>query len=448
MLGWIHQIAGDYVRQLITLGTTQIRFLAAALIFALPLKKKKGYPLRLLVCFLGWLVLLFGETVLRTKYAGVTTRLPVHMLNLLLSLPMLLFCVEEKPLTILNTWCAGLAAEEIASVAHELLLLSFGLDPSNVLSLFIHLDLDAQMLLFHLFHLGVYLALYVLLGRRRLETTDQKSLKHMTYLVVVSILFIGAISAFTYEYRDESSRLFVAARIYSLVFALVILLIRSGIISQGQARTEISLMERVMAEERKQYEHNRESINLINMRCHDLKHQLANLSGRLTDEEVKSLQEAMNIYDSTIKTGNEVLDVVLYENQLACRKEQIQLTCLANGKALSFMRTRHIYALFSNALRNAMEAVRKLDDPEQKIISIHVEDQGEQVEISVINYYNGEIQQGENGLDTTKNDPNHHGFGTMSMKYIAEQYGGRMGVDARNGIFRLLITLPKPKAEA
>ena len=113
----------------------------------------------------------------------------------------------------------------------------------------------------------------------------------------------------------------MAARICSLVFALVILLIRSGIISQGQARTEISLMERVMAEERKQYEHNRESINLINMRCHDLKHQLANLSGRLTDEEVKSLQEAMNIYDSTIKTGNEVLDVVLYENQLACRKE-------------------------------------------------------------------------------------------------------------------------------
>ena len=321
MIGWIHQIAGDYVRQLITLGTTQIRFLAAALIFALPLKKKKAYPLRLLLCLVGWLVLLFGETVLRTKYAGVTTRLPVHMLNLLLSLPMLLFCVEEKPLTILNTWCAGLAAEEIASVAHELLLLSFGLDPSNVLSLFIHLDLDAQMLLFHLFHLGVYLALYVLLGRRRLETTDQKSLKHMTYLVVVSILFIGAISAFTYEYRDESSRLFVAARIYSLVFALVILLIRSGIISPGQARTEISLMERVMAEERKQYEHNRESINLINMRCHDLKHQLANLSGRLTDEEVKSLQEAMNIYDSTIKTGNEVLDVVLYENQLACRKE-------------------------------------------------------------------------------------------------------------------------------
>ena len=60
-------------------------------------------------------------------------------------------------------------------MAHELLLLSFGLDPSNVLSLFIHLDLDAQMLLFHLFHLGVYLALYVLLGRRRLETTDQKA---------------------------------------------------------------------------------------------------------------------------------------------------------------------------------------------------------------------------------------------------------------------------------
>ncbi len=40
-----------------------------------------------------------------------------------------------------------------------------------------------------------------------------------------------------------------------------------------------------------------------------------------------------------------------------------------------------------------------------------------------------------------------HGFGTMSMRYIAEQYHGRMAMEARNGIFRLYITLRKPAGD-
>ena len=420
----------------------------AALVFAFPLRKKSRFPLRLLLFGIGWIGLLILSAVFRTHFTGVLPRLAVNILNLTLPLLMLEVCLAEDKLTVLNTWCAGVAAEEIASVTHELLQAALGLDSASVLTLFPSLPIDLQVLVFIAYHFLIDLLLYVLIGRRRVESGDRKSLIQLTILVVLSIVCISVLSTITYSYRTESLGLFITSRLYSFAFALLILLIRFGIISIGHARNEISMMEQVMQQERKQYEQNRENINLINMRCHDLKHQLANLAGRLTDEEVLSLQEAMSIYDNTIKTGNEVLDVVLYENQLSCRKENIQLSCLANGKSLSFMHTRHIYALFSNALRNAMEAVRQLDNPEQRIISIHVDDLEDQVEISVINYYQGEILSTDGGLETTKHDMNHHGFGTMSMRYITEQYGGHMGVDARNGIFRLYITLPKPKENA
>ena len=91
-------------------------------------------------------------------------------------------------------------------------------------------------------------------------------------------------------------------------------------------------------------------------------------------------------------------------------------------------------------------AVRKVEDPEQRIISMNVEDLGEEVAVTVTNYYAEEPDIRDGVAFTGKQDVNRHGFGTMSMRYIAEQYHGHMAMEARNGIFRLYITLRKPAA--
>ena len=156
----------------------------------------------------------------------------------------------------------------------------------------------------------------------------------------------------------------------------------------------------------------------------------------------------MEIYDSNIRTGNEALDTVLYIHQLTCRKEHIILTCLADGEALSFMRTRHVYALFNNAIGNALEAVRKISDPEKRVIGLTVERREGTVEIEVTNYYEGTPQlQGDGMPRTSKADSRGHGFGTMSMRYIAEQYRGSLALEAHKGIFTLHVSIPLPKGK-
>lgn len=108
------------------------------------------------------------------------------------------------------------------------------------------------------------------------------------------------------------------------------------------------------------------------------------------------------------------------------------------------MRTTHIYALFNNAISNALEAVRQVENPDKRIIDITLAQENNEIGIVVTNYFEGS-RQIVNGLPaTTKEDRNHHGFGIMSMKYIAELYHGTISTTAENEIFTLQIHIPNP----
>ena len=107
------------------------------------------------------------------------------------------------------------------------------------------------------------------------------------------------------------------------------------------------------------------------------------------------------------------------------------------------MRTRDIYTLFNNALSNAVEAVKKLEDPEKRVISLSVRKTGGHAEIELTNFFDGTtVQSG----GTTKQDAHRHGFGTMSMRYIAEEYGGSVSIQTQKDIFTLMIVIPLPSA--
>ena len=97
------------------------------------------------------------------------------------------------------------------------------------------------------------------------------------------------------------------------------------------------------------------------------------------------------------------------------------------------------YSLFNNALNNAIEAVKKLPDEEKKVISVSVINHGKFAEIEVTNYFDGTLPSPG---DTSKGDRNHHGFGTISMRYIAEEYSGHLSIQTQKDIYTLRISIP------
>ena len=205
---------------------------------------------------------------------------------------------------------------------------------------------------------------------------------------------------------------------------------------------EMQLLEHMLHLQKQQLQTSKDTIDIINIKYHDLKHQLSMLEGRLSESELKELKDAISIYNLSIKTGNDVLDVILAEKSLKCWKKSIKLNCIADGQSLAFMRSSDIYSLFGNAIDNAIEAAQNLEDPDKRVISLSVKRAMDMVAIHIENYYKG-VLSFENDLPkTTKKDARYHGFGFKSIKMIAQKYNGFMSFDASNNIFKLNILLP------
>lgn len=198
----------------------------------------------------------------------------------------------------------------------------------------------------------------------------------------------------------------------------------------------------MLYQQKQQMKISRETMELINIKCHDIKNQIAMLGSHVPQEEISELKRAINIYDMTFKTGNEALDVLMVEKLMVCESKNIRFDCMAEGRNLDFMKQSDIYSLFGNAVDNAIEAVDRIANPEKRCISVKVRMEKGMLMIHFENFYEGELTF-TNGLpQTTKQDKRYHGFGMKSIRMITEKYHGYLSVKAEQGIFTLNILLP------
>ena len=173
-----------------------------------------------------------------------------------------------------------------------------------------------------------------------------------------------------------------------------------------------------------------------------MKKRLSEINALLSEEDIRSIEDAVNAYDSKIKTGNEALDVLLTKNSLLCRAEGIILTYAGNGSDFSFMSTMDVYSLFGNAVDNAIEAVRRVEDPEKRVVDIVTEKRGKMITIIITNYCSGRIEIADGMPVTTKTEEaGFHGFGMKSMRLLAEKYHGSLHVRLEGDVFILTISL-------
>lgn len=217
---------------------------------------------------------------------------------------------------------------------------------------------------------------------------------------------------------------------------------------QGKLESELKFTERLWEEKRKQYDITKENIDLVNQKCHDLKHQIRKIGKKsMSPEAVGEIEDIVSIYDSPVQTGNETLDIIITEKSLICNRNGIKLCCMVDGKALGFISSIDLYALFGNILDNAIEAVAPLDKSD-KVISLSVNIKNK---FAVVNTYNKcEISpEFVEGLPkTTKGDSSIHGYGMKSMRMICDKYGGEFSVTVKDGLFTLNMLFPIKDGEA
>lgn len=237
------------------------------------------------------------------------------------------------------------------------------------------------------------------------------------------------------------------------LYCVTLLYIQHEMFKKSAMRQELSILNRIQAQQKSQYALARENVALINRKCHDLKHQLRALRVLYQDEQreqyLREMEGIVNAYDATVfNTGNKVLDTVLTEKSLYCQANAIQANCVADGKRLDFIDPVDLYTIFGNALDNAIEHVKELEEPEKRIIDVMVYQENQFVIVQIINPIAGSLQFDEDGMPlTTKEDKRYHGFGLKSIRQTSEQYGGFLTIAVENGCFCLRILFPKPASD-
>lgn len=305
-------------------------------------------------------------------------------------------------------------------------------------------------LLLYLFVGAVFFLVFVY-PRRHISDNDTYDIRafflslFILALCVVLSSVVDNIFAEQIEQGNDIGALRVCCSTYAFAGCMCAIIQQFGFLRENKLTGEKQILDQIMHAEKKRHEMTRETIDIINTKCHDLKHQLSLLE-TIRDEEarkdyIREIEGAVAIYDSVAQTGNDALDIVLSEKSLICEKNKISFSYLVDGEKLSFMSTADIAALFGNALDNAIE--RQLSEGEEKrFISLSVREQMGCIYLHMDNYCSSPIEFVDGLPQTTKADKLHHGFGTKSITNIVNRYGGEIVMCVEDERFNLDIIFP------
>ena len=291
-----------------------------------------------------------------------------------------------------------------------------------------------------------YWVLYKIFGKKinREDTyINNFSIAIIGSLILVVEIFLNAVAVYIPDGYNLTYALLTSA--YNIICCILILYLQTVLCLQKRTEQELKTVSLLLHQAQEQYKQREENIELLNMKCHDLKHQIREYGKekKISEDYINELEEILNIYDAPVNTGNRVLDLILTEKSLLCQKKHIKMNCFADCTKLDFISVADAYSLFGNIIDNALDAVSTIDEKEKRIIGITVKNINSFVSIEVQNYYSGQVTLDKHGIPvTTKVDNNYHGYGMKSILAIVKKYDGHIKIGSENGVFSISILFP------
>lgn len=173
---------------------------------------------------------------------------------------------------------------------------------------------------------------------------------------------------------------------------------------------------------------------------HEMKNKLMIMQeeGR-ANAKLDGLQSALDEIDRnriSCHTGYSYLDALLFDAERKARDGGISFEAVISEGCLSFMDEEDAVVIFRNAVLNALEACKRIQEGE-KWIRIKAGENGDSVMIYIKNSASADRQQGK--LQTIKEDKKLHGIGLTTIRECVENYGGYLSVIEEENSFQLAM---------
>lgn len=418
------------------------------------LQRAGGFWLRLAGGFAGVLALT-GVASWAYQFWGQDAlgRSAIYIALFAVTIAHMKLCLDEPFLTVLFGCSVAYAAQNLCYKLYLTVVCAVELARFQGASF----PLDVYGKLFHhTFYTLSALAIYALFIRRVVRRSASCRLDRRMLSLSVVVLLVTAILCSVedvyfarlstgWENQFELTTHFVlrqSGNLFSVTCCTIVLLLAWRTLEHRELEQEVEYLQHTIRQSQRQYEISRDTIERINIKCHDIKYQLASLAAQgrpLGPDTMSDLEKAISIYDTRIQTHNQLLDVLLTEKSLYCEQHGIQLSCMVDGEKLDFLDNSDLYCLFGNVLDNALEAVAAVPQRERRIINLVVKARGGMLLIQQDNYFDGALTF-QDGLPlTTKADNSCHGFGLRSIRMIVHKYDGELTTRVDGDVFHLNI---------
>lgn len=352
-------------------------------------------------------------------------------------------CFRGDPFAVASACTAGFATQHIANKATVLLRLVPAVDTALERAPWLHILLEV------LTFAAVYALINAVFAKNIRIWSDNLHLNLLSGAIIFLCIGVNRLVADT---AGGSVQHQAAVCIYAIIGCVFALIIQVYISRWEQERAQALIMRRLVTDSEKQYEQWKANVELVNVSVHDIRHMLARVEAlaekkHLDLPDLKAVRKAVDGFSPVIRTGSDVLDILLRNITDLCDQKEVALNCIAYTDQLKCFDGMGLYFLFANALDNAIESVSLVTDPDKRLIDVDIRRFGSSVVIHIWNYYTGTLDFVD-GLPVTKYDRQVHGFGLKSIGMIVERFGGVFNVCAENGVFKLDILLPLEESGA
>ncbi len=236
----------------------------------------------------------------------------------------------------------------------------------------------------------------------------------------------------------------------SVLCYVLLLMVQFGAFQISSLERERDYERRIFHMHEVQQRQSQESMEVINIKFHDLKHQIAAMRQvegvpereRYLDE----LAHSVDVYDTAVRSGDPAVDAILTEKSMHCWARGIDFTCIVDGPSLAWMGVVDLYTLLGNALDNAIEAADKVPSHMAQVVSVQTHARGDLLAVVVENSCVGRVELADGMPATDKLDHAYHGFGLRSIREVIERHGGNLSLAAEDGRFCLTALFPVPAA--
>lgn len=125
---------------------------------------------------------------------------------------------------------------------------------------------------------------------------------------------------------------------------------------------------------------------------------------------------------------NKIIDAILFHKFLIAEHYQIHYEAIMYVPETIDIEPVHIMCVFGNLLDNAIEACRQLPQ-EDRWLRIEAEVKANYLVVTCENSKSTMYQVAVEGMKSTKQDAEHHGFGLAQMKHICEEQDGFFDIE-------------------